>query len=61
MRKICKILMVLFCVILFSMNDTTILKADGQIIIDDESCPVKFKIYDILEERKKQAEAEEKK
>ena len=29
-----------------------------QIIVDDEACPVKFKIYDILEERKKQAEAE---
>ncbi|MBR4530159.1 MAG: flagellar assembly protein FliW [Lachnospiraceae bacterium] len=33
----------------------------AQIIIDDENCPVKFKIYDILEERKRQAEAEEKK
>ncbi|MCR5674557.1 MAG: flagellar assembly protein FliW [Lachnospiraceae bacterium] len=33
----------------------------AQIIVDDEACPVKFKIYDILEERKKQAEAEEKK
>ena len=32
-----------------------------QIIVEDESCPVKFKIYDILEERKKAAEAEEKK
>lgn len=29
-----------------------------QIIVDDEACPVKFKIYDILEERKKAAEAE---
>lgn len=32
-----------------------------QIIVDDETCPVKFKIFDILEERKRLAEAEENK
>ena len=31
----------------------------AQIIVDDESCPVKFEIYDILDQRKKQAEAAE--
>ena len=32
-----------------------------QIIVDDDTCPVKFKIFDILEERKRLAEAEENK
>ena len=30
-----------------------------QIIVDDEPCPVTFEIYDILDERKRQAEAAE--
>ena len=36
MRKICKIFLILFCVILFSANDAAIIKADGEIIIEDE-------------------------
>ena len=36
MRKICKILLFVFCILLFSANADMTLKADGQIIIEDE-------------------------
>ena len=36
MRKICKILLFVFCILLFSTNAGMTLKADGQIIIEDE-------------------------
>ncbi|MBR4462518.1 MAG: TPM domain-containing protein [Erysipelotrichaceae bacterium] len=36
MRKICKAILLLLCIALFSANEISALKADGQIIIDDE-------------------------
>ncbi len=36
MRKICKILLFVFCILLFSTNAGMTLKADGQIIIEDD-------------------------
>jgi uncharacterized protein len=36
MRKICKIFLFVFCILLFSTNAGMTLKADGQVIIEDE-------------------------